>query len=463
LSKRAKKWVQKTDPDLVDVAYRLSRDIQVELGRQAQLRHDDLISKIKRLIEDHVSNPVLKHSYISYAQKVASLREKYDKNLASRQVAGEIIKWETRGLNRDLMVSIAKALNTDPEPTLRTYGGVGGGVEVKARAAAKIVAASDAPSWIKDRADYVCDGFDDQVEINSALGEANVVILSPGTFRLSGEVPVPSNRVITGSGWATKLSFSGDRDISYNVFEADSVENIVIEDLWIYLDSTPDQAGDWRGVETIFCVNVTLRNLKVENFTFSAVHLVGPDSFVVERCWFLQDPSIAELRGEYASDISGAKFGKIINNVFGDKDALSLKKAIFMEGSMEVLLFGNIFWNTREETLRLYHGNKDITISNNFFRGGGGASDDTFPTIKLEALEDSPSYDYYISNNRFDSEELTNLPNYCISIENPYVNYTVIHGNNFRNGARTGEINNQGSYTMMRDNIALDGSWMTDI
>jgi len=122
VSKRVKKWKAKTEPDLVDVAYRLSRDIQVELGTHAQLKHDVLISKIKRLIEDNVSNPVLKHPYISYAQKVASLKEKYDINLASKQTAGEILKWETRGLNRELMIQIAETLGTRPRPFLEAIG-----------------------------------------------------------------------------------------------------------------------------------------------------------------------------------------------------------------------------------------------------------------------------------------------------------------------------------------------------
>jgi len=118
LSRRLERWRRRTEPDLVDRAYRASRDVQLELGGQAQLKHEQLISLVKRMIEHRVSNPILKHAYVSYAQKVASIREKYGPQLASRQAAGEIMRWVLRGLDQDLMVEIAEAMGLDPRPHL---------------------------------------------------------------------------------------------------------------------------------------------------------------------------------------------------------------------------------------------------------------------------------------------------------------------------------------------------------
>jgi len=117
-SKRVKRWVAKTEPELFEVAYRASRSIQVQLGSQAQREHDMVIAKIKPLLDERVQNPYLKMCYVSYAATIYYLRKNLGRQLASREAAGQILKWEFRGLERDLMLEIAKLFDLDPEPTL---------------------------------------------------------------------------------------------------------------------------------------------------------------------------------------------------------------------------------------------------------------------------------------------------------------------------------------------------------
>lgn len=65
-----------------------------------------------------------------------------------------------------------------------------------------IVAASDAAQAFKDRADYVCDGTDDQDDIQAALALGNVQ-LTEGTYNITAEtrgIQVPSERSIRGAG-----------------------------------------------------------------------------------------------------------------------------------------------------------------------------------------------------------------------------------------------------------------------
>jgi hypothetical protein len=63
-------------------------------------------------------------------------------------------------------------------------GGGGGG-----SSAALVVAAVDAPAWVIESADYVCDGTADQVQIQAALdalpATGGKVELSSGTFNIS--------------------------------------------------------------------------------------------------------------------------------------------------------------------------------------------------------------------------------------------------------------------------------------
>lgn len=62
-----------------------------------------------------------------------------------------------------------------------------------------VIAADDSSTEDKTGADVVCDGVDDQVEINAQLVNGNVHLTS-GTFSLTDEIAVPSNRVLKGSG-----------------------------------------------------------------------------------------------------------------------------------------------------------------------------------------------------------------------------------------------------------------------
>jgi len=59
------------------------------------------------------------------------------------------------------------------------------------RTATYVVAASSSPAHVKRQADYVCDGVDDQVEIQAAIDaspEGGTVALTIGDFIISGTI-----------------------------------------------------------------------------------------------------------------------------------------------------------------------------------------------------------------------------------------------------------------------------------
>lgn len=117
-SRRLKKWVKRTDPELVRQAYEASREVQLELGGTAQVEHEMAILKVKNLIDNSITNPAQKPMYISYAQSIPYILKKYSGTLASKEVASHIQKWSTRGLDTQLLVDIAKSYGVDPTPHL---------------------------------------------------------------------------------------------------------------------------------------------------------------------------------------------------------------------------------------------------------------------------------------------------------------------------------------------------------
>lgn len=86
-------------------------------------------------------------------------------------------------------------------------------------AMAILVAASDAPAIIRSSAQYVCDGLDDQLEINQAVTDLSatggLVQLSEGTFVCSSAVRLQRRIYLRGKGRSTILEAVG----SWNAYD----------------------------------------------------------------------------------------------------------------------------------------------------------------------------------------------------------------------------------------------------
>ena len=119
---RVKRFIARTDPALVSQAYSLSREVQAELGAVAQIQHDELISKVKAMVENRIANPQEKMWYVSYAQRIAKLTRKYSKNVAERIAGGEAYTWAMRGLDPEILTEIARSMNLDIRPYLAPAG-----------------------------------------------------------------------------------------------------------------------------------------------------------------------------------------------------------------------------------------------------------------------------------------------------------------------------------------------------
>jgi len=131
--------------------------------------------------------------------------------------------------------------------------GVGRGTNVAnvVRTATVVVAANDAATAAKAQADYICDGVDDQVEIQAAidsLPNGGLVYLSEGIFHLSGKVLISKTYGVklTGASGAygshgTVLKWDGGADAALEIYAA---YNTTISDISLYQDNlTTDSIG----------------------------------------------------------------------------------------------------------------------------------------------------------------------------------------------------------------------------
>jgi len=103
----------KTEPDIMDKTYRLSRDIMIDKAVEFQMKHQADIVKVRNYVETMINNPFMKMPYISYGQRIAKIASKYRGAVAVKVAVGEALLWRQRGLEDFLLVEIPKLFNLD--------------------------------------------------------------------------------------------------------------------------------------------------------------------------------------------------------------------------------------------------------------------------------------------------------------------------------------------------------------
>ena len=144
------------------------------------------------------------------------------------------------------------------------------GIRKYKEAATFIVAASD--SLHKERADYVCDGVDDQVEIQAAIdvlpAGGGTVVLLDGTFYLGAKIDINnlSNVWICGQGKSTIVSLENATTVSYAFRITNSSEHIKISDMFIDNHDKQD-TDDTEVIRADSSTDITIEEVTIENQT----------------------------------------------------------------------------------------------------------------------------------------------------------------------------------------------------
>ena len=121
-----------------------------------------------------------------------------------------------------------------------------------------LVAAADAPEPLRNVAHYLCDGLDDQIEINQAIHDlglvGGLVQLSEGTFQCSGAIRLNARIALFGKGRATVLkafgtwsAFDGSSPGALIEPSSDTIEKTMVSLLMLHGNRYGGQA-DVKGV-----------------------------------------------------------------------------------------------------------------------------------------------------------------------------------------------------------------------
>jgi hypothetical protein len=141
------------------------------------------------------------------------------------------------------------------------------------RTSSLVVAASDSTTKSKVTADYVCDGVDDQVEINAAIdilknynttSIQGKIVLMEGTYNISSPILVYNKITIEGQGYSTHLKRKANTNTSILQWGNLLVDNAIIKDF--YIDGNKDNqtvpavALNFTENDTITAENIVVAN-----------------------------------------------------------------------------------------------------------------------------------------------------------------------------------------------------------
>jgi hypothetical protein len=135
-----------------------------------------------------------------------------------------------------------------------------------ATAATVVVAANDSSAASKAGANYICDGFDDQAEIQAALAtlpQGGTVVLSEGTFNCTGVIVPTGGTTLVGRGpGETILSFgqNGMLNVSAEYVNLDGFSVAGTGYTNMSTNTTLDLT-QWLGVITVYASHTKVHNV----------------------------------------------------------------------------------------------------------------------------------------------------------------------------------------------------------
>ena len=273
-----------------------------------------------------------------------------------------------------------------------------------------VAAATSTNRW---KADYICDGTDDHVEIQAAINalpsNGGLVHLQEGIYNIGANIVPVSNLILEGEGWATTLkrqATSFTDPIIRMVTGGSSVENVVIRDMEIL--GIKDQFGADVVQAAVYCSagdfsNIWFDNLYIHNtqqygIFFNGLGNVGSNiritncritdtgnstSSKIGPAIMVQKIDNILIQGNFIDNTYNLAFGaidvnssssnaKIIGNHISNTDASG--QTIYVEVNVEgVTIIGNTTENNGSAGIALYPcaGTyaKKIIIANNISKG----------------------------------------------------------------------------------------------
>lgn len=364
-------------------------------------------------------------------------------------------------------------------------------IQLAPRTATLVVAASNASAKSKSQADYVCDGTNDQVEIQAAIDAlptgGGKVLLSEGTYDITALVTLPSYTALEGEGPSTILRANaslGGADfqlITNNTYIGGGNTHIVVKNLLI-------DGNDVAGLSIENTCGLLLQNTKdcmvdkvyTKDCWGKAIRLNSATGAVISGCidsgsggavvvssvgipGLSQRCTVVGCIGEGNDLVSGCGC-----NFCGDtQDSIITGCAysgygfgIFLFGGSERnVISGNVCYKNGESGIGFAanadapNDTSDNIFTGNLFHSNSQRADNTYPNIMVGyAGGNGFAHRNHIIGNTCRRGILANKPKYGIEIQVAASKNNVIGNNDLYDSGSTSAIGDAGTLTQIKNN-----------
>lgn len=238
--------------------------------------------------------------------------------------------------------------------------------------------------WTSNDCDYLCDGTDDQVEINAAIqalpSTGGEIVILDGTYNITAAIIIKKNNVtLSGNGSSTVLKRMWNSSASIQGIINVAGDNIIIENF--YLDGSIESATPYNigilcnGDQCIIKKNIIANNA-------SSIHNSGNNNVIIEN--ICNNNSNAGINTTFSSH------NIIINNICNNNSI-----GIGVSSN-----FNNITNNICKDNTKAINitGNSNVINSNTCMRGTGQSSDYTTSQYTIQVASGS-SNNLFVGNN----------------------------------------------------------------
>ena len=314
--------------------------------------------------------------------------------------------------------------------------------------AALVVAAADS---LDQDADYVCNGTDDQVEINAAINalpaNGGSVYLREGTYIVSTSIIISkSNVALIGTGPSTVIKIKNGKNADIDVIYALDKSNLLVKNLRIDGNKTNQATGlmygiIFSGVEYSKIVDCWAGNLRMY-----AIGLISSNYNTVSGNTCQGNGN----NGIYVSESSD-------NTVTGNTSQDNSYYGINLHFANNTIVSGNTCHYNGQYGIWLISSSNN-TISGNTVQGNSLLTHNIYSGIFVSGNSDYNN----IQGNTVRKGTETNQQKYGIRIESGLCEYNLVANNDCYYGGVDGGISNSGLNTSFgAGNRNNDGSWST--
>ena len=251
--------------------------------------------------------------------------------------------------------------------------------------AALVVAAADS---MDQDADYVCNGSDDQVEINAAIdalpANGGSVYLREGTYVVSESVIISkSNVALIGAGASTAIKIKDTKDADIEVIYASAKSNLLVKNLRIDGNKANQTTGtmtgiSFSGIEHSKVINFWAGNLRdhgiylhssSNNNTIAGNTCGGTDWIGI----YLHTTSNNTITGNTLQGNSTGIYlaSSGINTVTGNTCVDNAVNGLILLASTNNTITGNTSRNNSHNGISFFSSSNDNTVASNTFQGNG--------------------------------------------------------------------------------------------